>query len=111
MIVPASFRIFEAIEAGSIPVFVRTDLHRTTHKCKDALKDWEDAPVLILNSWYELYPTVGRLVQDAEKLDEMQARLRLWYDEYMRGVIRNFEDFIVESYKEDETAKHTLMDS
>eukprot|EP00580_Thalassiosira_gravida_P006092 CAMPEP_0201631234 /NCGR_PEP_ID=MMETSP0493-20130528/5281_1 /ASSEMBLY_ACC=CAM_ASM_000838 /TAXON_ID=420259 /ORGANISM="Thalassiosira gravida, Strain GMp14c1" /LENGTH=458 /DNA_ID=CAMNT_0048102533 /DNA_START=19 /DNA_END=1395 /DNA_ORIENTATION=- len=110
---PECYRIFEAVESGSIPVFSRGDLYGArhpnpqnrkalgdvAHPCKDALVDWYEAPVVVLDSWDELYPTMERLLEDPEALDEMQDRLRVWYDDYMRGVVSKFEDFMLDSTK------------
>ena len=71
---PESSRMNEAIEAGSIPVMVRNDLYinsKDQHKCLDALERWYDAPILVLDSWKDLYPTVERLMEDPPALDEM----------------------------------------
>jgi len=126
---PECYRLYEAVEAGSIPVLVRADLHdgdddgaggsgagwvvesgeeigrrrkRKMRKgeafaCRDSLRGWRDAPVVVLESWSDLYPTVTRLVADSERLDGMQREMRLWYDEYMRGAISKFEDYMIES--------------
>ena len=96
---PESFRLYEAIEAGSIPIMVYHDLHQgeqyglSSFNCREALRYWYDAPIVVLKSWNDLYPTVRTLMEDLEKLDEMQNRLREWYDGFMGRVIRDFEDY------------------
>ena len=100
---PESFRLFEAVEAGSIPILVKDDVYTdadlrkdgTTNSCKGALHDWQNAPIVILESWAELYPTVEELMSDLTKLNDMQVKLRIWYDEYMRKVVSDFEDFMM----------------
>mmetsp|Transcript_38810 Transcript_38810/g.68145 ORF Transcript_38810/g.68145 Transcript_38810/m.68145 type:complete len:433 (-) Transcript_38810:146-1444(-) len=97
---PETFRMNEAIEAGSIPVMVRNDLYinsKYQHKCLDALERWYDAPILVLDSWKDLYPTVERLMEDPAALDEMQVTVRMWYDNYMRKAVTDFEDFMIKS--------------
>lgn len=99
---PECYRMFEAVEAGSIPVFVKNDLYVTEthhHPCKEALHHWYDAPILVLESWDDLFPTMERLMGNMDALDEMQVNLRMWYDEYMHKVVVEFEDFMLESYK------------
>merc|ERR1712127_338308 len=98
---PECYRMFEAIEAGSIPVLVRTDLGITdkedAHPCRGALHEWREAPILLLHSWGELFPTMEKLFKDKARLDWMQNQLFIWYEDHMRGVVTNFEDFMLES--------------
>jgi hypothetical protein len=92
--------MYEAIEAGSIPVFVHDDMYITEqnmdHPCLETLHHWYDAPVLILDSWNELFPIVERLLDDLVALDEIQKKLSIWYDSFMRRVVRDLEDFMIE---------------
>ncbi|KAL3764803.1 hypothetical protein ACHAWU_006220 [Discostella pseudostelligera] len=97
---PECYRMYEAIEAGSIPVFVKGDLYITeqnmNHPCLEALHHWYDAPVLVLDAWDEIFPIVERLLGDLVALDEIQKKLGVWYDGFMRRVVREFEDFVIE---------------
>ena len=70
----------------------------TRFKCKDSLRHWVDAPMVVLKSWNDLYPTVAKLMEDMEGLNEMQIHLREWYDRFMSGVISDFEDYMIDSY-------------
>jgi hypothetical protein len=93
---PECFRMFEAVEAGSIPVLVKEDLFvSASGACLEPLKHWRDAPILVLDSWDDLYPTVVRLLGDMAALDKVQRDLRSWYEGYMRKVVREFEDFMM----------------
>lgn len=106
---PECFRLFEAVEAGSIPILTHDDLHgahhpdadkrkgfkNVPHPCKDSLYHWYDAPMVVLDSWDELYPTVERLLSDARALDAMQDNMRRWYDSYMRKIVAEFENFVL----------------
>ena len=38
---------------------------------------------------------------DPELLNKMQVEIRMWYDEYMHKVVREFEDFMFKSYVEE----------
>ena len=103
---PECFRIYEAVEAGSIPILTREDMraHRhpneknsmalrhVPHPCANALLHWYGAPIVVLDSWNDLYPTVERLLEDPAGLDDLQRRLCHWYDEYMRMIVAKFED-------------------
>ncbi|KAL7435658.1 hypothetical protein ACHAXH_005413 [Discostella pseudostelligera] len=95
---PECFRMFEAVEAGSIPVLVKDDLYASTYvrgACLESLQHWRDAPILVLDSWDDLYPTVVRLLGDLEALHKMQRDLGEWYEGYMRKIVRDFEDFLM----------------
>jgi len=110
---PECFRLFEAVEAGSIPVLVKGDLHKKSSfhnsQCKEALHHWYDAPMLVLDSWRDLFPTVERLMGDHEALDEMQVKLRTWYDEYMHSVVGGFEDFMLEAAIEEKSVCDDIL--
>ena len=104
---PECFRMFEAVEAGSIPILTHDDLYGSRHPtltrkyrivphpCANALLHWYGAPIVVLDSWDDLYPTVERLLADPAGLDDLQRRLRHWYDEYMRGAVAKFEDIFL----------------
>ena len=104
---PECFRLFEAAEAGSIPIMSHADLHgehhpnrnkwHTPHPCKDSLRHWYDAPMVVLDTWEDLYPTVERFMADPAELDKMQRNLRRWYDRYIRSVLAGFDDFVLNS--------------
>jgi hypothetical protein len=95
-------------EAGSIPILTRDDLHGSyhptltrkyrvlPHPCANALLHWYGAPIVVLDSWDNLYPTVERLLEDHAGLDDLQRRLRHWYDEYMRGAVAKFEEVLLD---------------
>ena len=96
---PECFRMYEAVEAGSVPVFVKDDLYITeqnmAHPCREALHHWYNAPVLVLDSWDKLFPTVERLMSDLVALDEIQTKLSVWYVAFMSRLVRDFEDFLL----------------
>jgi len=108
---PECFRIFEAVEAGSIPVLSyddmhgisrpnpnnRKDLRNVEHPCKNPLRHWYGAPIVVLDSWSDLYPTLDSLLKDPLALDEMQVKLRMWYNDYMQKSVQKFEDFVLDS--------------
>ena len=37
-----------------------------------------------------------RLLDDLVALDEIQKKLSIWYDSFMRRVVRDLEDFMIE---------------
>lgn len=98
---PECFRMFEAIEAGSIPVLVKEELYSPMNgECVEPLHHWYDAPILVLESWDDLFPTVERLLLgDLLALDKMQIDLKAWYDGYMRKIVRDFEEFLMQPFE------------
>ena len=89
-----SFRLYEAVEAGSIPV-ISLDKDYKEHKCKDSLSHWLDSPIIIIESWNEVIPTLQKLLEDPEALDMRQADLRVWYNQYISSAVQEFETFLL----------------
>lgn len=97
---PECFRMYEAIEAGSIPVMLKDP--KTKMGCRGGLRYWSVAPILHLDAWDDLYPAVKKLMEDPESLDEMMTNLRAWYDEkFMGKLVRDFEDSMIRSHAGD----------
>ena len=73
------FRFWEAIEAGSVPIYVRrkSNLHKQV-RCPDAFEDVlaTNPPIVLLNDWDEL-PDFANRVTEAE-IDDMRKKLVLW---------------------------------
>lgn len=99
---PECFRLYEAIEAGSIPILTKDDMRGVwdhigakEHPCKDAMEHWYTAPLVILDTWDDLFPTVERLLSDPVELDKLQNNLLRWYDDYMHLTMTKFEDLIL----------------
>jgi len=91
---PECYRLFEAVEAGSIPV-IALDKDYREHACKDSLSHWLNAPIVIVESWNEVMPTLQRMLEHPGELDKRQADLRAWYDKFMCSTVTNFESFLL----------------
>jgi len=91
---PETFRLYEAVEAGSIPV-ISLDKDYKEHKCKNSLSHWLDSPIIIIESWNEVIPTLQKLLEDPEALDMRQADLRVWYNQYISSAAKEFETFLL----------------
>lgn len=65
------------------------------HPCKDSLEAWRESPIVKLNSWNAVYPTMERLLNDPVELNNRQKLLRLWYEKYMKETIAKFESFVL----------------
>ena len=107
---PECFRLFEAADAGSIPVLLRADLHGGPRRCGSSLEGWRDAPLLVLESWSDLHSAIGALVADPAALDARQERLRGWYEGYMRRIVAEFEDFVAGEGGAGDSPAEALMD-
>ena len=92
---PECFRLYEAVETGSIPV-ISLGKDYSRHSCKDSLIHWLDSPIIVLDDWNNAIPTLQKLMSDPEALDQRQAELRSWYDQYMRNTVREFESFLLD---------------
>lgn len=90
---PEAFRIFEAIEAGSIPVLVNGDEEYIQHECADSFLSMLDsgAPFIVLKTWSELDGAIQSLLDDADKLDKLQSDVQQWYSEYWKEITHRFE--------------------
>ena len=96
---PECFRLYEAVESGSIPIVVLSDQHplvlNDTHPCKDSLRHWRNSPIVFLQSWDDLYPTLKDMLNNASALDQRQAELQSWYKRKMSMIVSEFESFMI----------------
>eukprot|EP00911_Craspedida_sp_UC1_P002860 UC1_evm1s2094 len=84
------FRIYEAIEAGAIPV-----LELNGDYLKDHLPpEYFESPILFLDKWEDLMPTLRDLMRDEKRLRQRQLDLLDWYDRYMRWQVRRMEEVL-----------------
>eukprot|EP00516_Mucochytrium_quahogii_P000776 CAMPEP_0203761706 /NCGR_PEP_ID=MMETSP0098-20131031/14744_1 /ASSEMBLY_ACC=CAM_ASM_000208 /TAXON_ID=96639 /ORGANISM=" , Strain NY0313808BC1" /LENGTH=479 /DNA_ID=CAMNT_0050655819 /DNA_START=271 /DNA_END=1710 /DNA_ORIENTATION=- len=89
---PEAYRIYEAIEAGSIPIVVLDEFYRQ-HECDGALSVLvrQGAPFIFLNSWSELGDFLERMLDQKVELQKIQADVRSWYSRFMTKVALQFE--------------------
>lgn len=90
---PESYRFFEAIEAGSIPVIALDSFYKS-HVCGDPLWRLREsgAPIVFLNRWSDLGPTLRRILSNPGEVRAMQKALRLWYFKFMRERMQAMEN-------------------
>lgn len=93
------FRIYEAIEAGAIPVMDLKDGYLAQHLPAPYL----DSPILLLNGWDTVVDEMTRLWQDPKALLERQQKLLRWYDEFMRNKMLEIEG-VLESRQQETPA-------
>ncbi len=74
-----SFRLYEAIDAGAIPVFA-LDSSYTHVRCKDSFEPFfrSGAPFITLTEWKKAPRILGKLLHDKAALDKMQRDLFEW---------------------------------
>jgi len=89
---PEAYRIFEACEAGSIPILA-LDEYYADHACRDAFAPLIEsgAPFVYLNSWTGLAPFLAKAVKRPDVLQAMQANLLDWFAKFMRAKAAEFE--------------------
>ena len=89
---PEAFRIFEACEAGSIPV-IALDNQYSSHSCEDAFRPFieTNAPFVVLKDWADLPQTLAKLTQSPGKLDALQLRMLEWREQFWQNVTQRFE--------------------
>lgn len=87
---PESFRIYEAIESGSIPVIAK-DAKYNRRRCRDALAPMKDAPFVYLSDWGQLEDRLRNLMNDLPALEERQKGLQTWYSNFMTSKVAQLE--------------------
>lgn len=81
------FRIYEAIEAGAIPILSHDEGFLKDHMPPEYLA----SPMLILDQWEDLVGAMVALNKDPAALDQRQADMKRWYEDYMRGRAQRIE--------------------
>ena len=85
-----TFRFYEAIEAGAIPV-MELDAYAREHLPPSYLA----APVVFVDRWEDAPAKMARLYGDLPGLARRQAELAGWYRELMGGVVGRLEALLV----------------
>eukprot|EP01035_Chromulina_nebulosa_P034291 gene34291-45997_t len=90
---PESFRIYEAVEAGSIPILA-LDSEYTSHACKNAFLPFikYGAPFVFIKDWKLLPKTLAMYIKYPEKVANLQRRLKPWYMQFMANVSKQLEN-------------------
>lgn len=85
------YRIYEAIEAGAIPVLENRDKYLRT---KLPPEYFENSGLLFVDSWADAPGVMHRLVSKGDDLDQRQRRLLRWYALYMRSKVDEIEEVL-----------------
>jgi hypothetical protein len=83
-----SFRVYEALEAGSIPIVEK----RWTLDYFRML--WGEHPIPTVRSWAEGRDLIQRMAADPDGLDALQERCLTWWADYKRGYRDEAAEFI-----------------
>jgi hypothetical protein len=84
-----TFRFYEAIEAGAIPI-LPLDHNARTH----LPSTYFDGPVVTVPNWKELWNVVTPLLADKARLDTLQQATMLWYKTFMGTKLQQLEGVI-----------------
>lgn len=97
---PEAYRIYEACEAGSIPILVLNETLYSDHQCEDAYFPFLEsrAPFIWLNTWAELEGFLEyaeeETSRDPQWLIRKQAQVHDWYVKYMTDFASKFEQVL-----------------
>eukprot|EP00924_Labyrinthula_sp_SR-Ha-C_P008725 snap_masked-scaffold_2-processed-gene-0.25-mRNA-1 protein AED:1.00 eAED:1.00 QI:0/0/0/0/1/1/2/0/549 len=85
-----TFRIYEAIEAGSIPIVVTGSKANSNHKCKDSLDPLlsfqrENNPIVILESWNALPNFLEQKLANVDSLIEEHKKVHQWRNDFWKN--------------------------
>ena len=89
-----SYRLWEAAEAGSVPVVVLgRQYERMWEDCKNGLHPlmWSKAPFIWADNWQSAFEKMLALNSNAKELAQRQDDLLDWYHGYMRSLCGTFE--------------------
>lgn len=90
---PESYRIYEAIEAGSIPILA-LDRAYEVFDCTEAFAPFvqSEAPFPMLKSWKQVGQTLERAVHDPAWVVELQINCTVWLRRFLKVHAREFQD-------------------
>lgn len=90
---PEAYRIFEALEAGSIPILAIDPWYEKA-RCNDAFRPYREAgaPFIYLNGgWKQLQYFLEKRGTNATWIHERHLACVSWYKKYMRATALRFE--------------------
>jgi len=100
---PESYRIWEACEAGSIPVLEDLDPDAPVNSCIGSYDVFRktDAPFLYIKNWTEIDSILCNLLKDRQGLWDWQRRLSKWYQSFKTYLIITFERNLARYFGDD----------
>lgn len=89
-----SFRVYEALEHGAIPVFVPAE----SHNCADEFREmYGDHPFLAVPSWSEAATVMKRLEGATNVMEEHRQKVVAWWRDRKMQVIQKIHEVIGKS--------------
>jgi hypothetical protein len=98
---PEAYRIFEAIEAGSIPVLALGKDYRSS-ACRNAFQPFIDSksPIPMLSSWKELPQFIHRVKTDSAFVWDLRIKITNWYRDFMHAHFLVLENALENNWKQ-----------
>jgi len=98
---PEAYRIYEAAEAGSIPVMALKEDGYLKHKCKDSYQPFldSDAPFVFLDTWQDLPEFLKMVSMNTSFAITKQAELHKWYKNFMTSFAKEFEALLEQRFQ------------
>jgi hypothetical protein len=85
-----TFRLHEAIAAGSIPV-----IHLEGGEAREHLpREFFESPILFVEAWSDLPKLMVQLLADSSALQKRQSDLLTWYDAFMKRTVAGLESIL-----------------
>jgi len=82
-----TFRLYESIESGSIPVIELAGGYARQH----LPAEYFDSPILFVETWEAAPAMMMELVKDTGALIDRQKKLKEWYNGFMKKVVGRLE--------------------
>lgn len=107
---PETFRMYEAIDAGAIPVFSRDSSYKLA-RCNDAFKLLRDSglPMVWVEGWKKAPRVIDELLKNPSELDKMQRDLLAWKKSFWTNVSRAVDCEIMTyfaKYRQEDALRH-----
>lgn len=96
---PETFRLYEALEVGAIPLFVRPSAEISYLQ----YKYWDNYPGPIFNSWDDLKPFFRNMTENYA--NELQRNVAIWYKDFIENVQHNVSQTMVKVFHDDDNCK------
>jgi len=85
-----TFRIYEALESGAIPIIELADGYARGH----LPPDYFESPMIFVENWETAPAEMMKLVEDSTALLAKQKAVQAWYDTMMRKVVGTLEELL-----------------
>jgi len=95
-----SYRIHEAVEAGSIPVLALDSYYYKDHRCKDGFRPYIDskAPFIFVKDWADWPKLMEELLGDLDALEQRQKDIAAWKVKYWSNISLKVECTVLEAH-------------